>query len=160
MLGTYKYSRDDFRARDWHYTGEKNFDVWKWWNFFIFQNVLFHCKWNETMEIRNLESDKRLNKWEKCVFVVYTSSRTRLAWSSCSDIRKIVIILVAIDTRVIEGAEKDGVHAISRNFVFLEFTCLWVIFQTFDLSIDSTLNRRVSASWTRIMLGLIPKTDI
>ena len=52
--------------------------------FFIFQNVLFHYKWNETMKISNLESDKLLNRGEKCVFIVHTYPRTQQAWSSCS----------------------------------------------------------------------------
>ena len=67
---------------------------------------------------------------------------------------------ISIDTRVIEGAENDGVHEISWNSLFLELqgiTGFWVNFQTSDLNIDTALNRRVSASWTRILLGPIPK---
>ena len=50
---------------------------------------------------------------------------------------------------VIKGAEKDGVHAISRNFVFFELhgiTGFEVNFQNCDRDIATPLIRRVLTS--------------
>ena len=61
-----------------------------------------------------------------------------------------------IDNRVIKDAEEAGVHAISRNFVFLELrriTGFEVVFQTFDLNIKTVSNRCVLTSWTRCTQG-------
>ena len=57
------------------------------------------------MEIRSLESDKRLNKGEKRVFLVHTSSRTPLVWSSCSGTflsSKMSISLHDVEAKVIQ----------------------------------------------------------
>ena len=87
--------------------------------FFIFQNVLFHCKWNETMKIRNLELDKRQNRGEKCVFLVHTSSRTQLAWSSCSGnflSTKMSISLNDVEAKVVQGVIAQRMMCILEAF--------------------------------------------